>query len=121
MFGIVQPQAQYPLTALYFENYPDLPLTDDGKMFRCKVLNGTEQKELVISNLEYARRSTMLETNANIRFKAESFVLLSDKLYKIEAVQSEELNPYASALSFYAPKRITLTLNMVDNGTEMEV
>lgn len=121
MFGIQNAKSSYPLKALWFENYPDLPRTETGVLFHFKRANGSEAKEQVISRLEYRKVQQTIETNEELHFKPESYVLIGRELFKIASVSIENTNSYAEAISHLVGKHYTLLLDRVDNGTEEEI
>jgi hypothetical protein len=120
-FGIVQDHNGEYQSGLYYEKYPDLKEKQIGIFFRYKEQQKTAQKEDIINNLAHDNIQKVIESTYEIPWKSESYVLLSNELWRIISTSKSPTNEQAATIVKKCRNRYSITLRKVSNALEMEI
>jgi len=122
MLGTLRQHAGELRTACLYRQYPRLPLTEIPQIFRYKGenRNATNQNVNGIAGLEIRMATTRtISTTYNIGFEVENYVLIGSELWRIEEIAVEELVSQSARINKNEAKRFILTMNRVDNATNI--
>lgn len=121
MFGIVDNRQSEYGTALYFTEYPQLPLKESGERFKFKEQSKSARMQDPSFNLGNLSTQKTIETTYKIDFKVEGYVLIGKTLYRIMDVGSALVSPQTARILKNPLVKQTLLLNRVSNALDLEV
>ena len=121
MFGIVDNRRDQCGTALYFDEYPKLPLKDSGTRFKFKEETKSTRMQDIVPMLSNKSTQKTITTDYKIDFKIESYVLIGNTLYRIINIDSAIENMQTARIIKCPKVKQTLLLNRVSNALNLEI
>ena len=115
MTGILQTHPSEFRTGRYFKEYPTLPLTEAGRVFRFCEAGANAFREYAVQNLEYFSSRKTITTTYNCGWKEKAYVLIDDEIWRIDAFSSARVGTQAVSMLKSVQKQFTLELIRVEN------
>lgn len=119
--GVVQQHFGEYRTGLFFERYPDLPLTQKGMRFKYKSADSRRAFEDVITNLAEEDKTRTIITTYALAWRAEAYVLLGKDVYRIIDIAETEKDEIVGTVCKTCRKEFSISLRKVDNATGVEI
>lgn len=121
MTSILQHHPSEFRTGRYFKEYPTLPLTEAGRVFRFTELTGNISRESdVIRGLEYSSNSKVITTTYDCKWKEKAYVLIEGEVWRINTFAIARVGTQAVPMFKPTQKQFTLDLIRVDNPTGVD-
>ena len=121
MFGIVDNRRDQCMTALYFKEYPQLPLKESGTRFKFKDETINTKMQDIVPMLGNRSTQKTITTDYKVDFKIESYVLIGNTLYRIINIDSAIENIQTTRIVKCPKVKQTLLLNRVSNALNLEI
>lgn len=116
MTGLLQHHPSEFRTGRYFAEYPTLPLTEAGRVFRFTEGTGNVSHESdVIAGLEYSANSKIVTTTYDCGWKEKAYVLIEGEIWRINSFTASRVGTQAVPIFKPTQKQFTLELVRVDN------
>lgn len=103
----------------YFDKKPAIPLNNGGIPFRFSYKDMRDLNEDMVPNLEYRKKTVLIETTCDMNWSPESYVSIDGELFKVMDISSVPLENNNTSLLRTVKKRFTIPLLRVNNPLEV--
>lgn len=121
IFGIAQQHSHEWQSALYFEEYPGLPVKEKGRYFKYRDQEMSKSMEDVVVNLAHEMITRTIITTYNLPFKSEAYILLGDELWRISSVLDRPVQQQAASVCKVMQKEKLIGLRKVSNAVGLSI